>query len=195
MEEDTLVDSDTSCEEVDEAPPTLEDGVQATVDELKEVNLWTTKEPHLTFISVLLTSEEQEEYIKLLLEYKDVLAWNYKEMPGLNLSIALHHLVVKKGAHAIKQAQQCFRPKLIPQIEVEVNKMIGAGFIREVQYSEWISNIILVKKKNGQIQVCVDFCDLNNACPKDDFSLPITKLMVDATTGHEAVFHGWFLRL
>ena len=48
-------------------------------------------------------------------------------------------------------------------------------------------NIIPIKKKNGQISVCVDLRDLNNACPKDDFPLPIIKLMVDATTGHEAL--------
>lgn len=44
-----------------------------------------------------------------------------------------------------------------------------------------------MKKKNRQIRVCVDFRDLNHACPKDDFPLPITDLMVDATTGHEAL--------
>ncbi|KAL0451384.1 UNVERIFIED_CONTAM: Transposon Tf2-12 polyprotein [Sesamum latifolium] len=51
----------------------------------------------------------------------------------------------------------------------------------------WISSIVPVRKKNGQIRVCVDFRDLNNACPKDDFSLPIAELMMDATTGHEAL--------
>ena len=34
------------------------------------------------------------------------------------------------------------------------------------------------------MRVCVDFQDLDNACPKDDFPLPITEIMVDATTGH-----------
>ncbi|KAK4400836.1 hypothetical protein Sango_1189700 [Sesamum angolense] len=51
----------------------------------------------------------------------------------------------------------------------------------------WISSIIPIRKKNGQIPVCVDFKDLNNACPKDDFPLPIAKLIIDATTGHEAL--------
>ncbi|KAK4588085.1 hypothetical protein RGQ29_019181 [Quercus rubra] len=86
--------------------PALEDGVQATVDELKEINLGTTKEPRPTFISALLTPEEEEGYLKLLVEYKDVFAWTYKEMPGLNPSIALHHLAVKKGVRPIKQAQR-----------------------------------------------------------------------------------------
>ena len=53
-------------------------------------------------------------------------------MPGLNPSIAVHHLVVKKGVRPVKQAQRCFQSKLIPQIETEVNKLIEAGFIREV---------------------------------------------------------------
>ena len=107
-------------------------------------------------------------------------------MPRLNPSIALHHLVVKKGMCSVKQAQRRFWQELIPQIETEVNKLIKVGFIREVQYPEWIAKIILVKKKNGQI-VCIDFCDLNNACPKDDFPLPITEVMVDAITSHEAL--------
>ena len=108
-------------------------------------------------------------------------------MPGLNPSIALHYLAVKKGVRPVKQAQRRFRPELIPQIETEVNTLIEAGFIREVQYPEWIANIVPVKKKNGQIQLCVDFCDLNSASPKDDFLLPITEVMVDVTTGHEVL--------
>ena len=104
VEEDTLSDVETTNEKVDEAPLALEDGVQAIVNELKEINLGTTEEPRPTFISALLTPEEEEGYLKLLVEYKDVFAWTYKEMSGLNPSIALHHLVVKKGVRLVKQA-------------------------------------------------------------------------------------------
>ncbi|XP_075633633.1 uncharacterized protein LOC142606119 [Castanea sativa] len=147
VEEGTLSDVEATNEEVDEAPSALEDEGQATVDELKEINLGTTEESRPTFISALLTPEEEEGYLKLLVEYKDVFAWTYKEMPGFNPSIALHHLVIKKGVCPVKQAQRCFRPKLIPQIETEVNKLIEAGFIREVQYPEWIANIVPIKKR------------------------------------------------
>jgi len=68
-----------------------------------------------------------------------------------------------------------------------VNKLIDAGFIHEVKYPTSIANIVPVRKKNGQLCVCVDFRDLNDACPKDDFSLPVTELMIDVTTGHEAL--------
>ncbi|KAA0051587.1 uncharacterized protein E6C27_scaffold174G001300 [Cucumis melo var. makuwa] len=70
-------------------------------------------------------------------------------MPGLDPKVAVHHLAIKPGYRPIKQAQRRFRPELIPQIEVEVNKLIEAGFIREVKYPTWIANIVPVRKKNG----------------------------------------------
>ena len=87
----------------------------------------------------------------------------------------------------IKQAQRRFRSELVLQIETEIDELIEVGFIREAKYLTWIANIVLVKKKNGQIHVYVDFKDLNNACPKDDFPLPIIELMVVATIVHEAL--------
>jgi len=68
-----------------------------------------------------------------------------------------------------------------------VDKLIKANFIREVQYATWLGNIIPIRKKNSQLYICVDFRDLNNACPKDDFPLLITELLMDATTGFEAL--------
>ena len=56
-----------------------------------------------------------------------------------------------------------------------------------MQYPKCIFNIIIVFKKSGQIHVCVDFRKLNDACSKEDFPLPNIKIMVDATTGHEAL--------
>jgi len=76
---------------------------------------------------------------------------------------------------------------LVLEIEKEVNKLIEVGFIREVKYLTWIANIVPVKKKNGQLHICVDFRDLNDACPKDDFLLPVTELIINSTTGHEAL--------
>ncbi|XP_074300592.1 uncharacterized protein LOC141631874 [Silene latifolia] len=108
-------------------------------------------------------------------------------MPGLSPKIVVHRLAIKKGTSPKKQPQRRFRPELVPEIEKEVNKLIEAGFIREVKYSTWIANIVPFRKKNGQLCICVDFRDLNDACPKDDFPLPVTDLMIDATTDHEAL--------
>ncbi|KAI5338030.1 hypothetical protein L3X38_017301 [Prunus dulcis] len=175
-------------DEVHDAPAALEDGRQVTVDELKQLNLGTNEDPRPIFVSALLNPSEEESYYQLLLEYKDVFAWTYKEMPGLDPKVAVHYLAFKPGTHSIKQTQRRFHPELLSQIEAEVDKLIVVEFIREVKYLTWIANIVPVKKKiTGQIRICVDFRDLNEACPKDDFPLPIIELMVDATTGHEAL--------
>ncbi|KAG9442397.1 hypothetical protein H6P81_018251 [Aristolochia fimbriata] len=170
-----------------EAPAEFEEGGQSTVDELKKVDLGTAEDPRPTFLSASLTDEEEVEYMALLREYCDIFAWNYTEMPGLDPFVAVHKLAVHPSVRPVKQSQRRFRPELVPEIEKEVNKLIAANFIREVKYPSWIANIVPVKKKTGQIRVCVNFRDLNKACPKDDFPLPITELMVDATTGHEAL--------
>lgn len=88
-------------------------------------------------------------YVELLKEYNDVFAWSYKEMPGLDPKVAFHHLAIKKGARPIKKAQRRFRPELVPLIEAEANKLVEAGFIREVKYPTWISSIVHMRKKNG----------------------------------------------
>ena len=179
--------SEFSQDEPGKAPQVFENGGQATVDDLKELNLGTNENPRLIYVSMLLSPSKEKNYFELLLDYKDVFAWLYKEMPGLDPKVAVHQLMVKHGVRPIKQAQRRFRPKLVSQIEAEIDKLIEASFIREVKYPTWIANIVPVKKKNGQIRVCVDFRDLNNVCPKDDFPLPIIELMIDATTGHEAL--------
>ena len=67
----------------------------------------------------------------------------------------------------------------------EVKSLLGAGFIREVQYSEYLANVVMVKKKNRKWRVCIDFTDLNKSCPKDPFPLPHIDKLVDATAGHQ----------
>ncbi|XP_070015187.1 uncharacterized protein [Nicotiana sylvestris] len=177
-------------EDAKDAPPELEEGVKATIDALKEVNLGIDEEPRPTYLSALLEVDEESTYIELFKEFRDVFAWSYKEMPSLDPKVAVHHLVVKNGARLVKQAQRCFRPVLVPLIETEVNKLTKAGFICKFKYPTWVSSIVPVRKKNGQIRVCVNFRDLNNACLKDEFPLPIPELMIDATTGYAVMPFG-----
>jgi hypothetical protein len=68
---------------------------------------------------------------------------------------------------------------------VEVHKLLPAGFIQEVDYPEWLANVVLVKKTTGKWRMCVNFTYLNRACPKDSFPLPRINLLVDSTFGHE----------
>ena len=70
-------------------------------------------------------------------------------------------------------------------IEAEVHKLITCGFIQEEQHPDWVANIVPVLKKNRKIHVCIDYRDRNAACPKDEFPLPITDVMIDNTCDFE----------
>ena len=67
----------------------------------------------------------------------------------------------------------------------EVEKLLEASFIRKVFYPEWLANVVMVKKNNDKWRMYVDFIDLNKACPKDSFPLPIIDQLVDSTIGHK----------
>ncbi|KAL0289055.1 UNVERIFIED_CONTAM: hypothetical protein Sangu_2631900 [Sesamum angustifolium] len=96
----TLIeDGEVQEEDAENAPAELEEGSKATIDELKEVN------PRPIYLSASLIHGEEGTYIALLNEFKDVFAWSYKEMPGLDPKIVVHHLSVKKGARPVKQGQ------------------------------------------------------------------------------------------
>ena len=70
-------------------------------------------------------------------------------------------------------------------IAEEVDKLLKVGFIREVNYPNWVSNVVLVKKANGKWRMCIDFKKLNKAYPKDSYPLPRIDQLVDAISGHE----------
>jgi len=106
---------------------------------------------------------------------------------GLILKWYMHRLNINPDAKPVKQPQRWFRPKIMEAIQSEVKKLIDSGFIREEQHPDWVANIVPVTKKNGKIRVCIDFRDLNKACPKDEFSLPITDVMIDNTCGFERI--------
>ena len=67
----------------------------------------------------------------------------------------------------------------------EMSKLLAANFIREVHYPKWLANVVMVKKANRKWRMCVDFTDLNQACPKDSFPLPRIDQLVDLTAKHK----------
>ena len=106
-------------------------------------------------------------------------------MPGLDPQVAMHRLNIKPDIKPVKQQQRRFRPNIMEAIEAEVHKLIACDFIREEQHPDWVANIVPFLKKNGKIRVCIDYRDLNTACPKDEFPLPITDVMIDNTCRFE----------
>jgi hypothetical protein len=91
----------------------------------------------------------------------------------------------KDRAKPIKQKLRRFAWDKKEAIRVEVNQLLAAGFIKEVYHLEWLANPVLVRKKNNEWRMCVDYTDLNKHCPKDPFGLPYIDEVVDSTAGCE----------
>ena len=71
------------------------------------------------------------------------------------------------------------RTEWLLKIKEEVTKQLKAVFIKPIHQAEWIVNVVPVPKKEGKVRICVDFRDLNKACPKDDCPLPHIDVLMD----------------
>src|SRR6266508_208150 len=106
-------------------------------------------------------------------------------MPGVPREVIENCLNVKEGAKTVKQRLHLFAQDRKEVIRDELTKLTATNFIREVYHLDWLANPILVKKKNGKWRMCIDYTDLNKACPKDPFGLPQIDQVVDSTIGSE----------
>ena len=69
--------------------------------------------------------------------------------------------------------------------KTEAEKLLKAGFIAKARYSTWLANVVMVKKVSGKWRMCVDYKDLNKACPKDSYPLPNIDRLVDGAADHK----------
>src|SRR5438128_1716366 len=102
-------------------------------------------------------------------------------MPRVPREVIEHCLNVKEGAKLVKQRLHRFAQDRKEAIRDELTKRTAANFIREDYHPDWLANPVLVKKKNRKWCMCVDYTDLNKACPKDPFGLPRIDQVVDTT--------------
>ncbi|GKV50078.1 hypothetical protein SLEP1_g56795 [Rubroshorea leprosula] len=119
-----------------------------------------------------------------LREHKDIFAWCPADMLGIDPKVACHRLGVNPVAVPVRQKVRHFGAERTAAIEEEVAKLKEAGFIQEITFSEWLSNVVMVKKANGKWRMCVDFTDLNKVCPKDNYPLPNIDELVDNSFGY-----------
>ena len=79
---------------------------------------------------------------------------------------------MKPQTQPFPQKLRKMHPKLEPTVKKELNKLLIAKIIFSVRHTQWVSNLVLVKKKSGEIQLYVDFRNLNRASDKDNYSIP-----------------------
>ena len=131
------------------------------------------------YIGVDCSQDEIREYIELFKEFRDVFAWYYDEMPGIDHRIVEHDIKTYPNAKPVRQRLHTVNPRKAPTIKAEIEKLLKSGFIYPVTLMDWVSKFIPVDKKQGTIWVCTDFKDLTRACPKDNFPTPFIDQILD----------------
>ncbi|GAU52019.1 hypothetical protein TSUD_418360, partial [Trifolium subterraneum] len=121
----------------------------------------------------------RKQLVACLKDNADLFAWSASEMPSLDPNIACHQLTVDEAASAVVQRRRRQSPEKVEAAKKAVKDLLEANFISEAKYTTWLSNVVLVKKSNGKWRMCVDYTDLNRACPKDAYPLPCIDRLVD----------------
>ncbi|XP_072073769.1 uncharacterized protein [Arachis hypogaea] len=137
-----------------------------------------------TFMGTSISKEEKESLIKFLRQNADLFAWTSADMPGIDPSVITHKLAINPEARPVSQKKRNLGAEKRLASLAEVKKLIAANFIKEIRFTTWLANVVMVKKSNGKWRMCVDFTDLNRACPKDAYPLPCIDTLVDNSCGY-----------
>lgn len=101
-------------------------------------------------IGLALPTLEKEKMVSFLRANQDVFIWKHKDMPRIDRKIIQHRLNINSEYKPVQQKQRIFAPMHNKVVIEEVEKLLEAGFIREVFYPDWLINVVIVKKRNGK---------------------------------------------
>jgi hypothetical protein len=157
----------------------------ASVDQPKPMLLCEDIAEQKVLLGSQLSEEQEKNLTRFLFNNKDVFAWSANDLCGVNRDVIEHSLNVDPSFRPRKQRLQKMSDDKAESARNEVKRLLSVGVIGEVKYPEWLANTVMVKKANGKWRMCIDFTDLNKACPKDEFPLPRIDSLVDATASSE----------
>jgi hypothetical protein len=89
--------------------------------------------------------------------------------------------------HPKKQRLRKMSDKKTEATKAEVHRLLEANFIEPITYPTWLANVVMVQKKSSKWCMCIDFTNLNKACPKDNFPLPRIDKIVDSVAECEVM--------
>ena len=123
-------------------------------------------------ISKSLADENINKYKNLLQQYANIFAWSYNDLKTYDKGVMEHKIPLKTDAKLVIQKMRHINPIMLAIIEKEIKKLWEAKIMIPLRFSNWVANIVPVRKKNGEISVCVDFQNLNQCSLKDNYPLP-----------------------
>ncbi|XP_072077866.1 uncharacterized protein [Arachis hypogaea] len=128
-------------------------------------------EDKFTFLNRNLPHNLKEPLMEMIRANDNLFAWTPADMLGIDPKFLSHHLAVKADTKPVAQRRRKMSQERANKVAKQTASLLEIGFIREIDYSTWFSNIVLVKKANERWRICVDYSNLNKECPKDFFPL------------------------
>eukprot|EP00253_Pinus_taeda_P004159 PITA_04159 len=159
--------------------------LQSSTLRFELINLGTEEKPQNINLGLGLSLEERTTFIRLLRKNKYVFAWKYDDLKTYDASIIQHTIPMLSEQKPVQQKLRKIHPNLESQIKAKLNKLLKAKIIFLVRHSNWVSNIVPVRKKNGDIRICIDFRSLNKASQKDNFPFPTMEKILHSVAGSE----------
>ncbi|XP_071700368.1 uncharacterized protein [Rutidosis leptorrhynchoides] len=123
-------------------------------------------------IGTNLSANTKDTLYKLLAANIDVFVWEPSDMTRVPREIAQHRLNVNPNITPVIQKKRAMALERSKFLDDEVQRLVDAGIMNKVKYQTWVANPVMVKKADGSWRMCVDYKDINKACPKDNYPLP-----------------------
>ncbi|XP_072087342.1 uncharacterized protein [Arachis hypogaea] len=164
-----------------ELDPRNDDSRPTPTDDLEQVKIGYDEK--FTNIGSAFIAGRRTDLITMLQDNADLFAWTPADMPGIDPNFICHKLAVNPNFRPIRQKKRNLGDERRKAAEAKTKKLLEARFIRELRFSAWLANVVMVRKNLGKWRMCVDFTDLNKACPKDGYPLPNIDRLVDDTSG------------
>ncbi|XP_016191477.1 uncharacterized protein LOC107632294 [Arachis ipaensis] len=125
------------------------------LDDLTKVQLASNKDRY-TYLGNALKEAERTQLVELLRQNIDLFAWTPADMPGIDPNVICHKLAINPSIRPIAQKKRHLgTDKRTASLE-ETQKLLSAGFIKELKYSTWLANVVMVKKNNGKWRIFMD---------------------------------------
>ena len=119
--------------------------------------------------------------------YTNVFSWIYEDIKEYDTSIIQHIIPIKPGEKPFRQKLRRVNPMLLPIIEKEIKKLFNAKIIVTLRFSKWVANLVPVRKKNGEIRLCIDFRKINQVSLKDNYPFPQMEHILQKVVGSERI--------
>ena len=167
------IDLTTDFQGIDEVVVSLNEiqhtSVPETVDNL----------PFHVDLGASLSPSEKKQVLEVLHRYSNIFSHHDAD---LGFTDTVEHKITTTDDIPVKQPDRRVPPQLVPEVKNILEKWLDAGIIKESN-SPFASQMVMVRKKTGEIRICIDFRQLNNKTVKDAFPIPRIEDSIESLCG------------